>query len=570
MCATHEAERDTAIQFDSIQFTSQITTTKKMAETSDQEQGDGSSSAVDEVASATSPQQEEEVGIEQLSITVDPPPLPIKMSRGDTSSMESLGDACGNTGTGCSNSGIPPTLHPLAPSTEEEGAVSSAITSITTASENNGDKIILTANHHGKLSQGNLNLDSDGGGGRTVQHQTSNNSYQSSRRSSKDSQNNQCSATSAAATSSSTDDNKGGAAAPIPKVLLAPITGAWGWIQKQNQKQKQKHLNQLAEEQVEILKQAQKNDPNIDFAVMEENCNTNNSNSNNDAYATPPNSQCKLEAEAEAAVAHESSRIENEEDDDISWIPAVRIAEERIKRDFMPSPRSSRTGNNNNSASPNNSTTTDPTKPVPMILSQEQMNDIARHVLPKGIAFCRWNRLYSLTRDGDSFFQCLRLCGNEPKTLVVIKTTRGAILGGYADAPWELRSAHSHGAFHGSASAALFSFSIDNNDKDDNNKNASGKGSKASKTNPKCSTNLKVFHWTGANRYIQYTDSTDGRRMLAFGGGGQEGAFGLSVEQDFQFGSTGPCDTFGNLPLCDQENFNIMDMEIWSFLTGQF
>jgi hypothetical protein len=30
------------------------------------------------------------------------------------------------------------------------------------------------------------------------------------------------------------------------------------------------------------------------------------------------------------------------------------------------------------------------------------------------------------------------------------------------------------------------------------------------------------------------------------------------------------CDTFGNEPLCDQENFSIMDLEVWGFLTGVF
>ena len=58
--------------------------------------------------------------------------------------------------------------------------------------------------------------------------------------------------------------------------------------------------------------------------------------------------------------------------------------------------------------------------------------------------------------------------------------------------------------------------------------------------------------------------------MMAFGGGGADGAFGLCVEEDFQTGSTGPCDTFDNEPLCDQETFEIVDVEFWEFLTGVF
>ena len=59
-------------------------------------------------------------------------------------------------------------------------------------------------------------------------------------------------------------------------------------------------------------------------------------------------------------------------------------------------------------------------------------------------------------------------------------------------------------------------------------------------------------------------------KMLAFGGGGDDGAFGLCVEEDFQTGSTGPCDTFDNKPLCNQENFEIVDLEFFEFMTGQF
>jgi hypothetical protein len=35
-------------------------------------------------------------------------------------------------------------------------------------------------------------------------------------------------------------------------------------------------------------------------------------------------------------------------------------------------------------------------------------------------------------------------------------------------------------------------------------------------------------------------------------------------------GSSGHCDTFQNEPLCDQETFGIVDMEIFGFLVGQF
>lgn len=176
----------------------------------------------------------------------------------------------------------------------------------------------------------------------------------------------------------------------------------------------------------------------------------------------------------------------------------------------------------------------------PYILTKEQRQQIAAHVLPKGIAYCRWKRLYSIARDGDSFDACLRYVAGEQRTLLVIRTARNQVLGGYADMAWE---AHSQGraCYYGGPEACLF-------------KVQNGK--------------IRYFKWTGANRYIQLCDVA--HKMLAFGGGGDDGAFGLSVGQDFQVGSTGSCATFDNEPLCDQENFEIVDMEIFGFLIGQF
>lgn len=367
--------------------------------------------------------------------------------------------------------------------------------------------------------------------------------------------------------------------------LLAPIGAAWGWIQKQNEKRKEQHLQRLAEEQLRQLQEAQQNNdptmsqftvaPVVGTSPMD---NTSSNNTNNEEYIsnyeyaqeeqymTPTR---RTRSKDEQSSSHRDDDDE-EGEDDISWIPPVRCVEENPRRNSSSSPRSNNGGiavpspDGSLTLSPTSSSSlSDPTKPIPFILSPEQMHDIARYVLPKTIAFCRWKRLYSLTRDGDSFFQCLRLCGSEPKTLMVIKTTREQVLGGYADAPWEVPS-HANGTFHGSAQACLFSFSIPPPYDDATD------GIQRVPSKPQPSTNLKVFHWTGANRYIQFTDTSEQRRMLAFGGGGQEGAFGLCVEQDFQLGSTGPCDTFDNQPLCDPEHFHILDLEIWGFMTGQF
>jgi hypothetical protein len=42
---------------------------------------------------------------------------------------------------------------------------------------------------------------------------------------------------------------------------------------------------------------------------------------------------------------------------------------------------------------------------------------------------------------------------------------------------------------------------------------------------------LQVYKWSGENCYIQICDAN--MKMIAFGEGGEEGAFGLSLEHDF-------------------------------------
>lgn len=185
----------------------------------------------------------------------------------------------------------------------------------------------------------------------------------------------------------------------------------------------------------------------------------------------------------------------------------------------------------------------------PYVLNADQMQSIAKNVLPETIVYCRWKRLYSLSRDGDSFDGCLRIIGTSKRTLMVVKTTRGDIFGGYAGAPWHSRKDYATAKFYGSASSCLFSFS-------------SPLSASSSSSSP---SPIDVYRWTGKNRYIQVCDVSS--KMLAFGGGGDKGTFGLCLQEDFQRGTTGHCDTFDNEPLCEEGNFDVVDVEFWEFLT---
>jgi len=177
---------------------------------------------------------------------------------------------------------------------------------------------------------------------------------------------------------------------------------------------------------------------------------------------------------------------------------------------------------------------------IPFILTYDQMMEIAKKGLPASILFAKWTRLYSLLRDGDSFEgSFLRKVQGQLRTLLVIETTKHEVMAAYSNSPWENRNNSMGREFYGSAQACLFS--ID-----------------------KISRKVNAFKWSGLNRYIQICDVH--AKMLAFGGGGDAGEFGLCVENDFSIGSTGSCETFRNDPLCTEDRFEVLNVECWGFM----
>ncbi|XVE81927.1 hypothetical protein DITRI_Ditri15bG0105600 [Diplodiscus trichospermus] len=68
----------------------------------------------------------------------------------------------------------------------------------------------------------------------------------------------------------------------------------------------------------------------------------------------------------------------------------------------------------------------------------------------------------------------------------------------------------------------------------------------------------RLFRPTGANRYY-YMCLND---LLALGGGG---SFALCLDGDLLSGTSGPCETFGNLCLAHSEDFELKNVELWGF-----
>lgn len=175
----------------------------------------------------------------------------------------------------------------------------------------------------------------------------------------------------------------------------------------------------------------------------------------------------------------------------------------------------------------------DPT--IPRLLSEGIMNQLVK-AMPFTLHGRSWKRLFSISRDGDSFGTFMDSVKRNDYTVIVVQTTRGEIIGGFADAAWDCRTIE--GCFYGAGTSFLFSL-IQSNDHPDP---------------------FQIYRWRGVNDYSQMC------RQGCIGMGGGGGSFGLCVQDDFTKGSSGACETYGNSgPLTSSQCFDILNFEVYGF-----
>eukprot|EP00934_Nitzschia_sp_Nitz4_P003810 Nitzschia sp. Nitz4//scaffold25_size161228//109528//110772//NITZ4_002444-RA/size161228-processed-gene-0.166-mRNA-1//1//CDS//3329544628//3800//frame0 len=327
---------------------------------------------------------------------------------------------------------------------------------------------------------------------------------------------------------------------PLEDAVVGIIASGFSWVQRSRERRRREYLQYQAELQMRKIAQAELSHRNMDSKGSADSNERLRLSYSDEAAANGAGNDQSGEQNVSIGTKHLSKSGEGASADfdfdlqeavDDYLIPKVRIEKEPSRKIV------SEDGESVSFEEPT------------YLLSPQQMHQIAIRVLPRTIAYCPWRRLYGLTRDGDSFDGCLRLISEAPRTLMVVRTTKGEVFGGYADSSWK-SSELGNNKFYGSASACLFSVNEPDNHA----------------LPPK--DMLNVYKWSGKNRYIQLCDVS--HKMMAFGGGGLNGAFGLCVQEDFQNGSTGPCDTFDNEPLSSDSPFEIVDVEFWEFLTGVF
>ncbi|KAL7531516.1 hypothetical protein ACHAXR_004087 [Thalassiosira sp. AJA248-18] len=195
------------------------------------------------------------------------------------------------------------------------------------------------------------------------------------------------------------------------------------------------------------------------------------------------------------------------------------------------------------------------------LLTLPQMNALREAVIPPGLHHRPWKRIYSLSRDGDSFVAFQKLLedwnmkqqgdASSASSLLLVKTTAGDMMGGFADVPIIPLASNVIG---GAARSCLFKIQP-RKGCDDSDVEVYGK------------------HSTSSCKKIVF-DAT--RRIIAFGGGDSDGGldegFGLCLEDGFARGTTAKCAAFRNEPLVSEQDgvFDVLDVEVWGFVFGQF
>ena len=198
---------------------------------------------------------------------------------------------------------------------------------------------------------------------------------------------------------------------------------------------------------------------------------------------------------------------------------------------------------------------------APRLISDSMFQELVDDAMPRNLRMYKWKRIFSIARDGDAFITMIEKCSAYKHTLIVIKTTKGHTLGGFASEPWKNQDGfNKRHSYFGTGICFLFTDHLPEGSSDHGN--SSNDDDRATTDDDK--KQLVTYKWSGVNDYCQICDVD--RRKIAMGGG--EGDFGIIVEDSFLRGSSGHCGTFDNPPLIPgiDGTFDILGFEVYGLL----
>ncbi|XP_026818037.1 oxidation resistance protein 1 isoform X4 [Rhopalosiphum maidis] len=161
------------------------------------------------------------------------------------------------------------------------------------------------------------------------------------------------------------------------------------------------------------------------------------------------------------------------------------------------------------------------------ILTEEHRKQLSRH-LPARAEGYMWTLVFSTLQHGFSLNSMYRKMSKvESPILLVIQDTQNNVFGALTSCALKM-SDH----FYGTGESLLFTFCPD----------------------------FQVYNWTGDNMYFIKGNN----ESLSIGAG--DGKFGLWLDGDLNQGRTEACNTYGNEPLVNEQDFVVKILECWAFL----
>jgi hypothetical protein len=174
------------------------------------------------------------------------------------------------------------------------------------------------------------------------------------------------------------------------------------------------------------------------------------------------------------------------------------------------------------------------------ILTDSMLNQIT-YYLPSLVKMREWKLLYNINTDGVSFNTFYASTRHRDNTVLLVKDQSGRVFGFYSCEEW-----HRGLYFYGMGESFVFTFPASHSPSQDE---------------PPV---IQVYRYTGANEQIQFSDD----RCLIVGGGASKnrGAqAAIYIGHEFTGGHSGRSETFDNPVLSQQEDFKIVDFEVWGF-----
>ncbi|KAJ7979795.1 oxidation resistance protein 1-like [Quillaja saponaria] len=175
-----------------------------------------------------------------------------------------------------------------------------------------------------------------------------------------------------------------------------------------------------------------------------------------------------------------------------------------------------------------------PRKPLPNLTNDSifisaDLYEFLESSLPNIVKGCQWVLLYSTLKHGISLRTLIRRSSELPgPCLLIVGDVQGAVFGGLLECPLKPTPKRK---YQGTNQTFVFTTIYGE---------------------------PRLFRPTGANRYYYLCLS----ELLALGGGGN---FALSLDGDLLTGTSGPCETFGNLCLAHSPEFELKNVELWGF-----